>query len=110
MSDEAAPASGRALFNEIGARLAPRGVQTGAMFGMPCLKTGGKAFAGFYHEAMVFKLPPDGVATALALPGAHLFDPGMGRPMKEWVQVPPDHAAQWPALAEQARRYVLPKA
>src|SRR5690349_4892428 len=69
VSDEAAPLTGRALFDEIGASLAPQGVQTGAMFGMPCLKTGGKAFAGFYQEAMVFKLPPDGVATALALPG-----------------------------------------
>ena len=39
---------------------------------------------------MVFKLPdPDAHARALALDGAHLFDPcGKGRPFKEWVVVP----------------------
>ena len=30
---------------------------TGKMFGMPCLKNNGKAFAGYYEGAMVFKLP-----------------------------------------------------
>lgn len=28
----------------------------GKMFGMPCLKNNSKAFAGYYHGAMVFKL------------------------------------------------------
>ena len=37
---------------------------------------------------MVFKLEGDDHAQALALPGAQLFDPMGGRPMKAWVQVP----------------------
>ena len=48
----------------------------------------------------------DGVAVALALKGVELFDPGMGRPMKEWVVVPASHAKRWPELAETARAYV----
>jgi hypothetical protein len=77
------------------------------MFGMPCLKNEmGKAYAGFYEEAMVFKLRAPEHPQALALAGAHLFDPGMGHPMKEWVVVPADHAAQWLGLAKAAMHYV----
>jgi hypothetical protein len=78
----------------------------GQMFGMPCLKNEvGKAFAGYFGEAMVFKLPPSPREEALALPGARLFDPsGMGRPMKEWVVVPAEHAERWPELAREALR------
>ena len=51
---------------------------------------------------MVVKLTDkDAHAEALALDGAHLFDPGeRGRPMKEWVVVPQAHERQWPQLAE----------
>lgn len=79
----------------------------GKMFGMPCLKDNGKAFAGFYQGAMVFKLPNPYHAEALALSGARLFDPsGRGRPMKEWVEVPADHAFKWLQFAQEARHYV----
>jgi hypothetical protein len=60
-------------------------------------------FAGRYGgEAMVFKLTdPDEHARALALEGAHLFDPGdNGRPFKEWVVVPYAHEGEWEPLAE----------
>jgi hypothetical protein len=77
---------------------------TGAMFGMPCLKAGGKAFAGFYQGAMVFKLTGAEHASALALSGARLFDPMGGRPMKQWVEVPHAHAARWAELARAAMR------
>ena len=61
----------------------------GKMFGMPNLFIGGKAFAGLYGDAMVFKLDGSAHARAPALPGAQLFDPsGRGRPMKAWVQAP----------------------
>lgn len=80
----------------------------GMMFGMPCLKDSGKAFAGFYKGAMVFKLGAPSHAEALALPGARLFDPtGRGRPMKEWVEVPDEHASRWLDLAREALHYVV---
>ena len=76
------------------------------MMGMPSLKHNGKLVAGFIRsqEAMVFKLTTDAAhAKALALDGAHLFDPsGKGRPFKEWVVVPPAHEKLWTGLAEQA--------
>jgi len=78
-------------------------VASGKMFGMPCVKRGGKAIAGFYRDGMVFKLPdPDARERALALDGAHLFEPMEGRAMREWVVVPAAHADEWPRLAERA--------
>ncbi len=78
----------------------------GAMFGMPSLKIGSKVFAGFTQDGMVFKLSGADHRRALDLPGAHLFDPGMGRPMREWVVVPAQHAAHWEELARAALAYV----
>ncbi|MBE3074228.1 MAG: hypothetical protein IMZ75_04670 [Actinobacteria bacterium] len=78
-------------------------VVAASMFGMPSVKRrGGKAFAGLYGDDMVFKLEGDAHAKALALDGAHLFEPMGGRPMKAWVQVPPTHETQWAELARQA--------
>ena len=97
----------RALYDELADDLAARNdhVQLGQMMGMPAIKAGGKMIGGFSRDegALVVKLP-DATAReqALALDGAHLFDPMGGRPMKEWVVVPPAHAAEWPRLAEQA--------
>lgn len=83
------------------------GVKPGKMFGMPCLKVGSKMFAGLWKEDMVFKLTGDDHRQALALKGAKLFDPsGMGRAMKEWVQVPYVHRNKWRALAQAALDYV----
>jgi hypothetical protein len=82
------------------------GAQLSQMMGMPCVKVDGKLIAGWVRseEAMVFKLPDDTArAAALALDGAHLFDPGgNGRPFREWVVVPGAHGSDWPQLARQA--------
>jgi len=79
----------------------------GKMFGMQVIKINGKVFAGFTQNAMAFKLARADHATAMTLSGAKPFDPsGMQRPMKEWVQVPFEHAAQWSQLASAALRYV----
>src|SRR4051794_23294871 len=79
---------------------------TGKMFGMPCIKNDGKAFAGYYNGAMVFKLTAPEHAEALSLSGARLFDPsGMGRAMKEWVEVPAEHTSRWAELGRAAIRY-----
>src|SRR5262245_42789270 len=70
------------------------------------LKKSGKAFSGLFNDEMVFKLEGETHTKALALKGAKLFDPGMGRPMKEWVQVPAKFSDQWMAFAEAAMNYV----
>jgi hypothetical protein len=94
----------RAIYDSIAADL---GVTSSKMFGVPCLKHQGKAFASFHGDAMVFKLRPPEHAAALALAGAHLFDPsGAGRPMREWVEVPAAHAARWPEFAREALHYL----
>ena len=84
---------------------------SGKMFGMPCLKnSNGKAFAGFFEDAMVFKLGGDSHGEALALSGARLFDPSeRGRPMKEWVVVPIEHVSRWLEFARNAFDYVAGK-
>ena len=98
----------RAEYDAIAARLAASDqVKSTKMFGMPCLKHGGKVFAGFHHGAMIFKLHQPEHAVALGLAGAHLFAPsGEGRPMKEWVEVPAEHAARWPEFAREALHYL----
>jgi hypothetical protein len=85
MADDAASL---AAYERVVADLRERGALTGKMFGMPCLKTdAGKAFAGYFRGDMVFKLKEPDHARALALPGAQLFDPAGGRPMKEWLEL-----------------------
>ena len=99
----------QARYDELAADLEARHreVALGKMFGMPCVKWDGKAVAGYYQGDMVFKLPdPAARERALALDGAHLFDPMGGRPMKEWVQVPFAHAASWAGMAVHALAYV----
>lgn len=97
-------AAGRARFDALVDELKNELDVVGAsMFGMPSIKRrGGKAFAGLSGDDMVFKLDGDDHAAALALEGAHLFEPMAGRPMKAWVQVPPTHETQWADLGRKA--------
>ncbi len=99
----------RALYDEIADDLAAQNddVALGQMMGMPAIKRSGKMIGGYWNgeRAMVFKLSDaDAREAALALDGAHLFDPSGGRraPMKEWVVVPVAHAGKWADLAKQA--------
>jgi hypothetical protein len=75
------------------------------MFGMPCLKReNGKVVAGHWKGGgLTVKLTDEAQReAALALPGAELFDPGMGRAMREWVLVPATQSGEWRGLVEQA--------
>jgi hypothetical protein len=70
----------RARYDELCDDIVARnpGTQLSQMMGMPCVKADGKLVAGWVasEEAMVFKLPEEKAhAAALALAGAHLFDP-----------------------------------
>ena len=80
-------------------------ITPGKMFGMPCLKrASGKVVAGFWKDGGITVKLVDSTAreAALALPGVDLFDPGMGRVMKEWVLVPATQAGDWERLVELA--------
>jgi hypothetical protein len=80
-------------------------IRVSAMFGMPCLKRDtGKVLAGSWKDGgITVKLTDVSQReAALALPGVALFDPGMGRVMKEWVHVPTSQSERWVDLVEQA--------
>jgi hypothetical protein len=83
-----------------------RDVRRSTVFGMPCLKRSGRVIAGFIRSegAIVFKLTDPGThARALAVRGAHLFDPsGRGEHFRQWVVVPAEQAAEWESLAYEA--------
>jgi hypothetical protein len=75
------------------------------MFGMPCLKReSGKVVAGHWKDGgLTVKLTDEAQRErALALTGSQLFDPGMGRTMREWVLVPASQSGEWKRLVEQA--------
>ncbi len=74
------------------------------VFGMPCVKRSGRVVFGLSRTGMVFKLTdPAAHARALAVPGAHLFDPsGRGEVFRQWVVVPPERADEWEPLAAEA--------
>jgi hypothetical protein len=101
MDRPVASAEARDAYERIAGELASAvGATPAKVMGMPTLYLGGKAFAGLFGDAMVFKLEGEAHAAALALPVAALFDPsGMGRPMKAWVTVPLANESEWPRLA-----------
>jgi len=88
-------------------------VQTGAMFGMPCIKVKSKAFAGLWANSLVVKLGVERVQALIKDKSGQPFDPsGMNRPMKEWVVVAvPKTGAdkKWLALAHEAKAFVESK-
>jgi hypothetical protein len=98
----------KARYDEIADELVTENadVELSQMMGMPCIKAGGKMVIGIWNEEIVFKLPDEAVRNeALALEGAHLFDPSeKGRAFKEWVQVPAAHMSEWAGLADEALR------
>jgi hypothetical protein len=98
----------KADFEKIAEQLSKKneGVELSQMFGKPCIKVNGKAFACYFQDEMVFKLGVDAHKKAMALKGSKLFDPsGKGRAMKEWVQVRAEHKAEWKKFAEEAMKY-----
>ena len=92
----------KSRYEEIGESM---GVERSQMFGKPCLKSNGKAFAAYFEDCMVFKLGREHQEELLKeYPGASNFDPsGKGRPMKDWFQIPAKYSGSWPTLAEEAK-------
>ena len=96
------------LFEEIVARFVSEPtVSRGTGFGsMPGLRVGGKIFTMLVNGALVVKLPRDRVDELVDSSIGVRFDPGHGRPMKEWASVSSAQGREWLGLAEEAFRFV----
>lgn len=109
-SGPSSPAQRR--FADIAAALAAEpGVSVGAPgkkgFGSSALQVGGKIFAMVAPGgSFVVKLPAPRVAELEARGVGQRFDPGHGRPMKQWLSVAASAGEDWLALAREALRFV----
>jgi TfoX/Sxy family transcriptional regulator of competence genes len=81
-------------------------VQRRSMFGYPCAFINGNMFCGLYQESFIVRLPDDERARFLTRPGATVFEPMPGRPMKQYVVVPPNVLADDTAIRGSLRNSV----
>lgn len=58
------------------------------MFGYPLAFANDQLFCGLFADAMFVRLAEEDRAALLARPGAVVFSPMMGRPMREYVVLP----------------------
>ena len=74
------------------------------MFGYPCAFVAGNLFMGLHQDAMILRLSDDDRATFLGFEGAAHFEPMPGRPMREYVVVPPALLDRTAAVSKWVRR------
>ena len=67
----------------------PSGVERRVMFGYPAGFVNGNMFMGLFAEHMILRLEESDRRRLLAVKGAAPFEPMPGRPMREYVVVPP---------------------
>jgi TfoX/Sxy family transcriptional regulator of competence genes len=88
------------------------------MFGCPCGFLGGNMFMGLFADQLFLRLAEPDRAKLLAEEGAAPFDPMGGRPMREYVVVPPawlegdadDDLRWWIAKSVRYAKTLPPKA
>jgi YjbR protein len=100
-------ATAETRFAELSARyLEQPDVSSGTGFGgNPGLRVRGRIFAMLVRGALVVKVPAERAA-ALNATISKPFDPGHGRPMREWIELSADHADEWAAIIDEAFRFV----
>ena len=59
------------------------------MFGFPASFINGNMFMGLFQDEMILRLSEQDRAKLLEVDGAAIFAPMPGRPMKEYISVPP---------------------
>lgn len=79
------------------------GAQARKMFGYPAAFVNGQMFSGVFQNRMFVRLPEPGKIELIKL-GGRPFEPMPGRPMKEYVEVPPALLRSQHALAGWVRR------
>ena len=70
------------------------------MFGYPAGFVNGNMFTALHQEDWMVRLSEPDRSALLAFPGARLFEPMPGRPMKDYVLLPPPVIADRRALGE----------
>jgi TfoX/Sxy family transcriptional regulator of competence genes len=68
------------------------GIEVRKMFGMPAAFLNGNMVAGLHQDTFMVRLPDDVRAERFA-DGWSAFEPMPGRPMREYVALPPEVAA-----------------
>ena len=74
------------------------------MFGSPCYWCRGNMFATVHQESIVVRLSEDDREMLLQEPDVELFEPMEGRPMREYVVLPPRIAEDQEAAREWVTR------
>jgi TfoX/Sxy family transcriptional regulator of competence genes len=69
------------------------------MFGYPAGFINGNMFMGLFQDDMILRLPENLREEFLKIDGAKIFEPMPGRPMREYVAVPPGAIANRRELA-----------
>jgi hypothetical protein len=74
------------------------------MFGYPTCVLAGNMFMGLHEDRLILRLGEEDRRGLIDDHGAHIFEPMPGRPMKEYVVVPPklvhdDAVGEWVARA-----------
>ena len=82
-------------------------VSRGKMFGSEGLKVGKSVFAMEVKGKLVVKLSAERAAELRDAGLAEAFDPGHGRPMKQWVAIAPRARVDWLKLAREAFEFVV---
>jgi hypothetical protein len=75
-------------------------------FGATSLKTNGKIFAMLVNGRLVVKLDRRRVDALVASGAGRNFDPGHGRPQKEWLDIETDSDQTWLDLATESEAFV----
>ncbi len=65
-------------------------VEQRKMFGYPCAFVRGQMLIGVFQDRIMLRLSEADRAEFLKLPGARPFEPMPGRPMREYVELPPE--------------------
>ncbi len=65
-------------------------VEQRKMFGYPCAFVHGQMLISIFQDRIMLRLSEVDRAKFLEQPGARLFEPMPGRPMREYVELPPD--------------------
>jgi TfoX/Sxy family transcriptional regulator of competence genes len=82
-----APASVIAIFNDAIKNIPD--AERRKMFGYPCAFVNGQMLCGVFADRIMLRLSEQDRSEFLMLPEARLFEPIPGRPMKEYVELPP---------------------